>query len=569
MSIRPLIRFCSEESWIIFKLALPVYLTTLTSELNNSFIPAIFAGHFGDTSTNYASIMLSINVVMITGTLPHLCLSSALNTLASQAYGAGKLKYLGTLFQRSVWLHLLLCFPILLVWLNTFNILTLLGQTAELATLSSEYMIVFILILPAYAILYPTLKILQIQGILMPSTVIFTLGSLLEAIGCYFFIYQADFGVRGLALGVVISVYFMTLAHLVYIRSMSVWYKIWDGLKWAAFEKWGQYLYYGMPLLIIMWIEFSIFYNGTILVGIISKDPAFEISVYSVIINIDLFLYIFSIAANSATSIRIGFLVGEGNIGRMKRVAVLTTLLILFYQILQISILLAGRSMWGYIFTSNERVVNEIVNIIYLLAVYHPIDGFVVNFQGILVGIGRQKVGLIIPVIFFVITIPIATALILFTDLGPFGYFLGILIGLVIRCFAPIPIATCWINWNTIVAVDNLGQVSTINDKSIEDSPEKYRLLSQGLESDCGLDLHHGKSCNIKKVYSQLFYKFLFIFVCLAILVWMIACEYSSSKIIINIGRSYLKSPIDFCCIKLLPLENGKNYSYFNITGLP
>ena len=88
------------------------------------------------------------------------------------------------------------------------------------------------------------------------------------------------------------------------------------------------------------------------------------------------------------------------------------------------------------------------------------------NFQGILVGIGRQKVGLVLPVMFFVITIPTATALVFFTDLGPFGYFLGIFIGLAIRCFAPIPIATCWINWNKIVSVDNMAPVK---ETSIED----------------------------------------------------------------------------------------------------
>ena len=375
-------------------------------------------------------------------------------------------------------------------------------------------------------------------------------------------------GVRGLAAGVVISVYFMAFAHLVYIRSMSVWYKIWDGLKWDAFEKWGQYLYYGMPLLVIMWIEFSIFYNGNILVGVISKDPAFEISMYSVVINIDLFLYIFSIAANSATSIRIGFLVGEGNIGRVKRVAVLTMILIFMYQMIQISFLLAGRSMWGYIFTSNEKVVNGIVNMIYLLAVYHPLDGLVVNFQGILVGIGRQKIGLILPVLFFVITIPVATTMLVYFNLGPFGYFLGILIGLVIRALAPIPIATCWINWDNIHSVDNVGQVTTVKEKSIEDSTEQSQLLLP-VESNCGLDLHQGMRYRIKKMYSQLVYKFIFIFVCLAILVLMIACEYSTSKYQFNIGRSYLKSPIDFCCVRFLPLNDGRNYTYSNITGLP
>ena len=391
MKLKSLVSFCKQECWEFIKLAFPVYITTLTSELNNSFIPSVLAGHFGDVRTNYAAVTLSTNIILFTGTFPHLCLSSALNTLASQAYGAGENKYLGTLYQRSVCIHLMMCLPIAVVWLNTENIFTIVGQTAELSTLSGEYVMVYIFILPAYAILYPTMKILQIQEIVLPSTVIFAMGSVIEAIVCYLIISQTNMGVRGLACGVVISVYFTAFAHLVYLRTMSVWHRIWDGFKFEALERWRQYVYYGMPILVTTWIGFSVFYYGTFLMGAISKNAAFEISTYSVGINIDLFLFIFSLALQSATSIRIGILVGEGNFNRIKKVALFTTFIAFLIEVFQSSVLLSGRTVWEYIFTSEKTVVYAVVNMIYALAVYHPIDGIIVNFKGVLLGLGKQK----------------------------------------------------------------------------------------------------------------------------------------------------------------------------------
>ena len=125
------------------------------------------------------------------------------------------------------------------------------------------------------AILYPTMKILQIKKIVQPATVKFAMGSVIEALACYLIISQTNMGVRGLACGVVISVYFMAFAHLVYLRTMSVWHRIWGGFKLEALERWIQYVYYGMPLTISVWIEFTVLRIGTYLIGGISlKNPA-------------------------------------------------------------------------------------------------------------------------------------------------------------------------------------------------------------------------------------------------------------------------------------------------------
>ena len=538
MKLIHLFKFCSAESLIIFKLALPIYLSTLFSEINNSFIPSIFAGHFGNVTTNYAAISLSTNLIFFTGTVPHMCLSSALNTLASQAYGEGRNKYIGTLYQRSVLIHLMMCLPVAVIWLNTTNIMTILGQTADLSILSGEYVTVYICILPAYAILYPTMKILQIQNIVMPSTVIFSIGSAFEAMVCYLLIFQAKMGMRGLSCGVVISVYFMAFAHLMYLRTMSVWGRIWDGFTWDALIKWGQYIYYGTPLIIFSWIGFIVYYVGTYLMGATSTlEPAFEISVYSIAVNLDLFLFILPFAFQSVISFRVGGLVGEGNIVKMKRVACLSAILIFLAELIQISILLAGRSIWGYIFTSDGKVAHAVIPMMYLLAAYYPMDGIVINFLGILVGIGKQKIGIISSLFFFVCTVPVGIILTMVTELGALGYWFGILIGMLARAVSMLLIGLCWVDWKNIVKVDTHRTMnSDLVDlpKQITDIPKTTLLMS--------IYLHK--------------FKLLFSFFFLAVLITIVSCDVSDSKVDINLHNSYFRSTIEFCCIRFSSSHN-------------
>ena len=112
--------------------------------------------------------------------------------------------------------------------------------------------------------------------------------------------------------------------------------------------------------------------------------------------------------------------------------------------------------MWGYIFTLDKNVVYATVSLIYVLAAYHPIDGLVLNFQGILVGIGEQRFGLIIPMSFFVVSIPVAVILIIVAKLGSLGYWLGMLVGFIIRAISMLLIAFCWINRKRIITIENL-----------------------------------------------------------------------------------------------------------------
>ncbi|KAI6661257.1 Multidrug and toxin extrusion protein 1-like [Oopsacas minuta] len=458
--------FLKEELLILAKLIIPIYFTIFISNINSLFLPAIFAGHIGDVAKNYAVVGLSTCFVTTAGIYAHNFISCAVNTLGSQAYGAGKNKELGTLLQRGLLIHSLMSLTIAIIWINAENILLLLHQSPELSKMCGEFMWVMLPILPAYAIIYPTMRILQVQKIVLPTMIILVSSTLIESILCYVLTNYTLLGIKGIAIAVVITFIYQAIAHLVYIRCSSVWERIWGGFTWMALQKWGQYLYYGFPLLIMTLLHDGVFSLGNIVVGATSSNAAVDLSEYSAVLYIEYCLYVLSSCMNIASSIRVGILVGEDNISRMKKVCVLTTSVTLLLVLVQVSVLLAGSSLWGKMFISDQEVAQGIVNIIFVIAAYQPIDGVVENFLGILVGIGKQWLGIVFPIAFFVIATPSAILLSVVAKLGPLGYWMGIMIAFITRAIYLIPLNLCCVRWNKITSVLDSVSISPENNST-------------------------------------------------------------------------------------------------------
>ena len=458
-----IIIFLKEEILLLVKLILPIYFTMFMSNVNDIFMPAITAGHIGDVDKNYAAVGLSTAFTASVGVYPHMFISCAVSTLGAQTFGAGRCKELGTLLQRGVLIHAVMCLPIAILWLNAENILIWFKQSPELSRMCGEYLKVFALVLPAYAILYPSMRILQVQKIVIPTMCILVCGTVLEAILCYALTAYTQLGIRGIALAVVFTVHFQAVAHVLYLRCSRVWIIIWEGMSWNAVKRWGEYLYFGVPVLITTLLHVSVFSLGNIVTGATSSNPAIELSEYSVVQYTEYALFVLPSCINIASSIRVGNLIGEDNISRMKKVCVLTTCVVFLLEMVQISVLLAGNSLWGKLFISDQEVAHDIVDILFVIAAYQAIDGIVVNFQGILIGIGKQSLGLVFPIAFFLIAIPASVTLSVVAKLGPLGYWMGIMIAFITRAFFLIPINLCCIKWNQIQNVlDPVSQ--TYND---------------------------------------------------------------------------------------------------------
>ena len=489
--MKKIIGFVYSELLTLFQLIFPVYLTALCTQ-TLSIITLIFAGHIGDGSTELAAVSLCQVFVDVTGYYLHFAIASALDTLASQAFGAKRFRQIGVVFQRSVLIHLCISLPISIFWINMGNLLIVLHQSQKLVSLANQYMLVSIAINPAYAVLIPSMKILQMQDIVLPSAAIGVLGNLVEGVLCYLLAIAAGLGVPGIAMSQVLTTYLMAFATLAYLRISGVWNKMWGGMSWEAWVKWGQYIYYGIPELVTILIEIPCIQVGGFVVGVVSKHPEVEISIYSILTYLDLFVFMVPISMSTITAIRVGNLIGEGKLEYAKKVGILVVIFQITLSLIQSTVLMAGKSIWGEIFTMDERVVSGLSHLVILVAIYHPFDSLVVVFQGILRGVGKQDLGLITSFGFCIVAFPVSMGLSIGLKMSTLGYWLGIMTGYLVRALLWLIIPICCIKWDSIRRVDVNDHNNEINDNVLENT----NLISSSSQTETDISLQLEMSQN-------------------------------------------------------------------------
>ena len=565
--------FISGEFIIISKLVFPVYLTSLCWTLIK-IVSASFAGHMNGGAA-FAAISSCQLLADITGWAFQYNFSSALDTLASQAFGAKNYKYLGVLLQRSILIHLFMTVLTSIIWINTDNILILLYQAPHLVQLTDQFLRIYIFINPGYAVIMPCIKTLQMQDIVLPSALILVGGIILEILLCYIFIFLMDMGVYGVALGEVMAVYAMAVAHVIYLRFSRVWGRIWGGWSWDAWRNWGQYFYYGFPVYVTEFCEVISIQVGGYVVGIVSTQPEVEISVYSILTYLDLIIYIMPTSFATVMAIRIGNLIGDDEIGKVKKLAVLAIITQLFISLIQSVILITGRSVWGGLFSNDPSVISGLAHMVFILVVYHPFDSLAIVFLGILRGAGKQDLGLIMAGTFIIVAFPVAIGLCVGLKLSTLGYFLGIMAGYLSRVCACFLILICCIKWDGFkrvdaVSIEQVGetflnqsqdnelifhnQISTANVSKSRMNTEDSNYETFPISPQITFPTSH------KSRFILVMKKVVFIVVLLALFIWQLSCKLSSNRVDLHIQNSYLKEPLEICCFKFIPVKNLSSY---------
>ena len=106
-------------------------------------INVIFAGRFND-ETKLAGVGLGFTINHMLGLCIIMGMSNAMDTLISQAYGAGNLTLCGMYLNRARVITTIAFIPVTIVLLNAKTLLLFLGQdpaTAEVASTYTRWMI--------------------------------------------------------------------------------------------------------------------------------------------------------------------------------------------------------------------------------------------------------------------------------------------------------------------------------------------------------------------------------------------------------------------------------------------
>uniref|UniRef100_A0A3B4YF34 Multidrug and toxin extrusion protein n=1 Tax=Seriola lalandi dorsalis TaxID=1841481 RepID=A0A3B4YF34_SERLL len=400
----------------LFQLAGPVVISQLMVFML-SFVSTVFCGHLG--KTELAGVSLAIAVVNVTGICIGTGLSLTCDTLISQTYGSGNLKRVGVILQRGILILLLACFPCWAVIINTEPLLLAVQQSPEVArsvitqspkqhrpsaSLSAAFM---------YQLQG---RYLQNQGIIWPQVITGAVANVLNAIINYIFLYRLDMGVAGSAAANAISQYLLAVVLYVYICWRGLHKATWGGWSLDCLQEWGPFVQLAIPSMLMLCLEWWMFEVGGFLAGVISEA---ELGAQSITYQLAVVAYMFPLGFSAAASVRVGNALGAGNIEQAKLSSKV--------PIICASSLSIARNVVGYIFTSEQEILQRVADVMFVFGFTHLADAVAGVAGGVLRGAGKQMVGALCNLVgYYFIGFPIGASLMFAANMGIVGLWTGL-----------------------------------------------------------------------------------------------------------------------------------------------
>ena len=298
-----------QELWAYLKLFGPIVTSYVLSQLL-LMISLIFCGHYPkDTALVLEATGLSISILNLTAVVVLLGMGTAMDTLATQAYGAQSYKKVGVYLQRGILIHALGLLVVLALWSNIESILNLLHQPPCAIQYTVVFFQGFSFALPAILFYYTLQKFLQAQGIVYPFIISEVAAMVVSVLAHYLLMFVADLGILGAGIALGLSQY----AALVFLLGVIWIYKLhketWDGWSWECLNDWGQYVKYSIPGLFMTITELAVYEAGIFVVGL---TGSLQQSILVVLINFYYVVVMVSYSLRVTATVRIGNNLGAG-----------------------------------------------------------------------------------------------------------------------------------------------------------------------------------------------------------------------------------------------------------------
>lgn len=129
-------------------------------------------------------------------------MSSALETLCGQAYGAKQYERVGTYTYGAIISLIFICFPISILWIYIDKLLILLGQDPSISIEARKFSVWLIPSLFPYAILQSITRYLQSQSLIFPMLWTSVIVLVLHVPVCWVLVFKLGLGTAGAALAI-------------------------------------------------------------------------------------------------------------------------------------------------------------------------------------------------------------------------------------------------------------------------------------------------------------------------------------------------------------------------------
>ncbi|ETI53215.1 hypothetical protein L914_03653 [Phytophthora nicotianae] len=433
----------------LITLANPVIFTYVL-EFFPALVSMTLVGHLDSPLTKQYldGVALSTMVLNLTAIGVGFGLATAMDTLCSQAYGAGKPKKLGIYLQSGLIVLGVTMIPVFFINWYTEALLLMIGQPAQVAAFAGRFSRILLPGIPAMYVYEMLKKVMQAQNVVLPMVYIAVLSNLVNLFLGVYLTFYTSMGFDGTAIARLLSEMALPLCLIPYfMRNPHIPAEWWPGWRTKeAVNHLGIFLKLGVPgavMLLFEWVSFEI------MAAIIGWLPGsvVAISVHSVLVNVSTFAYNFFLGISVAANVLVGTYSGSNKPQHAKMASTLGMILSVSLSALLAVIIIATRYYIPEIFINDTVSIELAGHAMLFLMPYQMCDAVNAVMQGVLRGTGRLTLGAYINLVaYFVLGLPIGAYLAFGMEMGVEGMWLGLTVGIFFGCVVSF-VKICETDW--------------------------------------------------------------------------------------------------------------------------
>jgi MATE family multidrug resistance protein len=311
-------------------------------------------------------------------------------------------------------LLILVTIPIGLLWLFSGPILAALVPEHDLAYLAGDYLRILLAGTPGYFLFEAGKRFTQAQGLFSASLWVLIICTPANIALNYVFVFVLDMGLTGAALAVVVSNTLLPICLFLYvilIKPSSL--ECWGGFTKQAFRNWGPMVKLALPGIIMVeaeWLAFDILTFSS------SYVSTAALAAQSVVMTICVVMFHIPFSVSVAVSTRLGNLIGSGALTAAKLATKTYAVIFVVMGLINGTFMATARNVLPRAFSTDPEVIRLASRVMPVLAAFQLFDATTALVNGILRGLGRQKIGGYANLlVYYLIAVPLA----LFLCFGP------------------------------------------------------------------------------------------------------------------------------------------------------
>ncbi|WP_010093805.1 MATE family efflux transporter [Ornithinibacillus scapharcae] len=420
-----------EKTKLFFMIFFPILITQVSLNLM-TFFDTVMSGRAGAEDLAGVAIGSSLWVPIFTGINGILL---AITPIIAQLLGAKKDNEITYKTQQALYLSIGLALVIILLGLLAINpVLNLMDLEAEVRHISKYYLISLGTgIIPLF--IFNTLRcLMDALGQTRVSMFIILISLPINVVLNYLFIF-GKFGIPalgGIGAGIATSLSYWLTSVLAIIILMKIrpFRDLKLFTKWSRpkVRDWLEQLKIGIPIGFAIFFETSIFAAVTLFMSVYSTNT---IAAHQAAMNFSSLLYMIPLSVGMALTITVGYEVGAKRLNDAKVYSYIGISGGIFIALFNGIILYLFRDAVAALYNEDSAVISLTVQFIGFAIVYQLADAFGAPIQGALRGYKDVNMTLVIALVsYWVIGLPTGWLLANYTSLEPFGYWVGIIVGL-------------------------------------------------------------------------------------------------------------------------------------------